>query len=52
MTPLMRSHFEKYAFSHHILVFFLIISLYYIQKHITAVGSKLLIHQKRYIIHV
>jgi len=32
--------------------FFLIISLQYIQKYITAVGSKLLWHQKWYIIHV
>jgi len=47
MTSLMMSHFEKYAFSHHILVF-----PDYVQQHITAVGSKLLWHPKWYIIRV
>jgi len=47
----MRSHFEKYVFLQHILVF-LIISLQYMQKHITAAGSKLLRRQNYYIIHV
>jgi len=39
---LMRSQFEKYAFLHRI--FFLVISLQYeyMQKYVTAVGSKLL----------
>jgi len=46
MTSLTRLHFEQYFFLHHILVFFLIMSRQYMQKYITAVGSKLLRHQK------
>jgi len=45
----MRSHFEKYVFLDQILVFFpnYIATVY--AKLITAVGSKLLWHQKLYI---
>jgi len=45
MTSLMRLYFKKYAF-----LYYFLIMLQYMYKHITAVGSKLLSHHKWYCI--